>query len=155
MKHIVEFDEKCKSCKGTGLYVGIGERDGSAVVCHECDGTGKSHFKREYEDFDARAKRKDIERVYEANPGIGIGNGNGHYLEEFGGMPYKDWLNGKPFLPKSEMRKFVCPAWWYQSVDYKKKPNWKECEYGSFSSCASFPNKDKCWERWDKQFGRD
>ena len=69
MKHTIEFDQKCKSCKGTGLYVGMGERDGAAVVCHRCDGTGKYHFKHEYEDFDGRLKRENIKRVYAANVG--------------------------------------------------------------------------------------
>ena len=151
MKHVIGFDEKCKSCKGTGLYVGMGERDCTAVVCHTCKGSGKHHFKYEYEDFDTRIKRDKVEKVYEVNAGIGIGKGNNYSLEDFGGMPYKDWLEGKPFPPKSEMRRFVCPAWWYQSTDYDKKPNWKECGYGSFSECPSFHAKDKCWERWDKE----
>ena len=50
-KHVIEFDEKCKSCKGTGLYVGLAERDGAAVVCHTCKGTGKHHVRIEYDDF--------------------------------------------------------------------------------------------------------
>ena len=153
MKHVIGFDEKCKSCKGTGLYVGMGERDGAAVVCHGCNGTGKYHFKHEYEDFEERIKRENIKRVYETNVGIGIGEAKGKYaLPDFGGMDYEDWLNGEPFPLKSEMRRFVCPAWWYQSADYDKKPNWKECGWGSFSKCPSFHTKDKCWERWDKEF---
>ena len=152
MKHVVEFDEKCKSCGGTGLYVGIGERNGAAVVCHTCNGTGKHHFKYEYEDVEGRKKNDEVERVYEANVGIGIGKGNNYSLEDFGGMPYKDWLKGKSFPPKSEMRRFVCPTWWYQSVDYDKKPHWKECHWGGFSECPHFHNKNKCWERWDKEF---
>jgi hypothetical protein len=152
MKHIVEFDEKCKSCKGTGLYVGIGERDGAAVVCRACDGTGKYHFKHEYEDFIGREKREKVKRVYQANPGIGIGEAIGKCtLEDFGGMPYEDWLKGKPFPPKSEMRKYTCPAWWYQSADYDKKPDWPECILGgTFSECSRFYNKHKCWEKWDE-----
>ena len=153
MKHTVEFDEKCTSCGGTGLYVGMGEHDGAAVVCHGCDGTGKYHFKHEYEDFDGRLEGENIERVYATNVGIGIGKAKGKYvLTDFGGMNYQDWLEGKPFPKQSEMRRFVCPAWWYQSADYKKKPTWKECGYGSFNNCAEFSSKDKCWERWDREF---
>lgn len=51
-----------------------------------------------------------------------------------------------------KMRKFTCPAWWYQSVDYEKKPDWEECiGMGSFSNCKHFKNKDFCWERFDKE----
>jgi len=54
----------------------------------------------------------------------------------------------------SENRLFTCPAWWYQSADYEKKPRWKECLVcGSFSSCNSFVEKEKCWKRWDVEFG--
>ena len=155
MKHVIEFDEKCKSCDGTGLYVGMAENDGAAVVCHACKGTGKCHVKFEYEDFTGRGKRIGIKRVYETNVGIGIGTDNGTYeLSDFGGVDYKDWLAGKPFPPKSEMRRFTCPAWWYQLVDYDKKPNWDECRSNlgySFSRCPYFSTREKCWERWDKE----
>jgi len=151
--NVIEFDEKCKSCNGTGLYVGLAERDGAAVICSTCEGTGCHHFKYEYEDFKKRKKIKGITRIYNVNPGICIGIGNGHTLEEFGGIPIDEWENGKPFTPGTENRKFTCPAWWYQSADYSKKPSWKECiGVGSFSSCKFFGCKNKCWERWDKEY---
>ncbi len=149
----VEFVRQCVSCKGTGIYVGIGERDGFAVVCHTCDGTGKETVAIEYQEFTGRKRRKDVHTVIEVNPGITAGLGNGCTKESFGGMLYKDWLAGKPFAPKTEMRQYTCPAWWYQTADYKKKPEWDECGCGRFSCCAHFPNKQACWERWDKEFG--
>ena len=150
---IVEFDEQCRSCKGTGLYVGMGERDGAAVVCHTCDGTGCHHFKHEYKPFEKKANAPaGVLRVYEVNPGIGIGHGNGYRLSDFGGMPLKDWQKGKPFPEGSENRRFTCPAWWYQTADYDKKPNWDECiRIGSFSNCPSFKNKEACWKRFDDE----
>lgn len=30
---------ECQACKGTGLYKGMAERDGAAVVCSHCHGT--------------------------------------------------------------------------------------------------------------------
>jgi hypothetical protein len=153
---VIEFDEKCRACKGTGLYVGIAERDGSAVVCHTCNGTGCHHFKYEYEDFTERIPRADVNQVVQVNPGIIIGKGaqGGYVLSDFGGMSYQDWQAGKPFEAGMEMRRFVCPAWWYQSADYKKKPDWDEClACGSFSGCSSFKTKERCWARWDKEFG--
>jgi len=157
MKHKIEFDEVCKSCNGTGLYVGMAERDGAAVVCHTCKGTGCHHFVYEYEDFEGRTKREDVERVYQVNPGIIIGcnENKGLELSDFGGIPYSDWLEGQPFGIGSENRQFTCPAWWYQSVDYKKTPEWCYNDYGfawgAFSSCPQFTNKGQCWERFDKE----
>lgn len=147
----IEFDEKCPSCKGTGLYVGMGERDGYAVVCHTCNGTGKHHFVHEYDEFEGRVPRKGVHTVVEVNPGICLGGEKGEL--DFGGMPFEDWDQGKPFPPGSEMREYTCPVWWYQSADYSKKPKWDWCNFGRFSACNHFPHKYECWERWDREFG--
>jgi len=147
----IEIEQECQSCNGTGLYCGMAERNGFAVVCHTCNGTGKHKFTHCYNDFTVRRKPdKEIGRVLQTNPGIVVGTGSGHSIESFGGMPFEQWERGEPFPQRSEMRQFVCPAWWYQSADYKLKPNWKECGFGVFSQCDHFPNKHKCWERWDK-----
>jgi len=146
----IEFDEECPDCKSTGLYVGIAEKSGAAAICHTCKGTGKHHFKHTYEKFVERKNKSGITRVFQVNPGICIGGKN---LEQFGGMSYKDWKAGNPFPPGSEMRAFTCPAWWYQSADCDKKPDWKDCVgVGSFSGCGNFNNKQNCWERWDEEF---
>lgn len=155
-KHVFELDCKCKDCDGTGLYVGLAENSGSAVVCYKCKGTGKGHIKLEWEDFDGRVERDDVSRVLECNPGICVRQNEemGFSLEDFGGMSYADWQDGKPFPQKSEMRKFTCPAWWYQTADYDRKPKWDECiGIGSFSNCKHFCNREECWERWDDKFG--
>jgi len=155
MKHKIEFDEICKSCKGTGLYMGLGERDGAAVVCHTCKGTGCHHFVYEYEDFNSRLPNKKAKWVLQTNPGIGVGRGGDFKFSDFGGMSYEDWKKGKKFQIGMEMRRFTCPAWWYQSIDYDKKPDWKECHSSwgyTFSECDHFKSKDKCWERWNKEY---
>lgn len=144
----IEFDEVCVSCGGTGLYKGMGERDGYAVVCSTCKGTGCHHFAHEYEEFTERKPRTDIHTVLQCNPGIGVCGSD----KRFGGMPYTDWAAGKPFEIGMEMREFTCPAWWYQSADYDKMPDWDECiKWGSFSNCEHFKNKKRCWERFDKE----
>ena len=149
----IEFDELCKSCGGVGLYVGCCERDGIAVVCNTCNGTGKHHFIHEYEEFTEKKIREDIERVIQTSTGVIVGKINDD-ISWVGGMSYKDWFNGKKFEIGMEMRSRTCPAWYYQSVDYDRKPNWNECcSFGSFSSCVNFVDKHKCWERWDKEFG--
>jgi hypothetical protein len=154
MKKTIEIDEKCKSCNGTGLYVGMAERDGAAIVCSTCKGTGCHKFKHEYEDFICKDERGGVRRVYQTNPGICIGEANGYLLEDFGGMSVKEWLVGFPFERGMENRRFTCPCWWYQSADYKLKPNWKECGESlgrSFSHCPKFVAKAGCWTRFDRE----
>lgn len=151
----------CKSCKGTGIYVGFAEKSGAGIVCHTCKGTGCNQWNYPYDDFIEKKSRRDIKRVYEVNPGIAIGEGKDpsgkeFYLRDFGGMPYEDWLAGKPFPKKSENRKYICPAWWYQSVSNDKKPKWDECiGAGSFSECSLFNSKEQCWGRWDRENGNE
>jgi hypothetical protein len=152
----IEFDEICRECSGTGVFVGMCERDGAAVVCHNCQGTGKFHFVHTYQEFDTRADRMDVKRVFEVNPGVMIGTansvkGNGISLQDFGGITYGEWRAGKGFPPGSENRRFTCPAWWYQSAGYEKKPKWNECCFGSFSLCSMFTRRGDCWKRWDKE----
>lgn len=145
----IEFDQECPECHGSGLYVGMGERDGAAVVCHRCKGTGKFHFVHEYEEFTGRKVKPKVIRVYQVNPGIMIGTGKDHTLEEFGGMSVQEWNAGKEFGRGMENRKYTCPVWWYQSADYEKKPNWDECGFGSFPSCKHYGSKELCWKRFD------
>jgi hypothetical protein len=157
MKKIIEHDEKCKACDGTGIYVGMAERDGAGVVCRKCEGTGCFHYKYEYEEFTGRKDRIGVEQVYQTNPGIVVGKGKGKFeLSDFGGIPYRQWLDNEVFPAGSEMREFTCPCWWYQSADYSKKPDWEECWSSlgsSFSQCKYFGEKEKCWVRWDEEIG--
>ena len=154
--HALTFEAACAACKATGLYVGMAERDGAAVVCSACKGTGQRTLVVEYDDFEGRKARTGITRVFEANPGIGIGQGHTKagqefQLEDFGGQSYADWWGGQPFPSGSEMRQFTCPAWWYQTADYARKPKWDECCFGTFSHCRHFVAKDQCWQRWDRE----
>lgn len=152
MQHTIEFDIQCDSCKGTGIYVGTYERSGVGVVCHTCKGTGCLHKVIRYSDFNGIVARKDVRQVYQTNPGIVIVEDEIHRLADFGGMPYKNWFEGKPFPPKSENRRFTCPAWWYQSADSSKKPYWDKCQaIGLFSKCQHFKDKSEYWNQWDKE----
>lgn len=147
MKHTWKQKAKCKSCNGTGIYRGLGEKGSVGVVCYKCKGKGEVELKIEWEDFEGKIKEKDIERVAEVNPGIIINED-----PKFGGMNYDDWFKGKPFPLGSENRNFTCPAWWYQTANYKLKPNWPECAWGgSFSTCKNFKQKNRCWEKWDRE----
>ena len=145
--HEIVITQQCSHCKGVGLFQGMAERNTVAVVCRTCKGTGQSTHTVEWDDFTGRIASGHIKKVIECNPGICAGD-----EFDFGGMSYKDWSAGSPFPPKSEMRGYACPAWWYQVADYDKKPNWPECiGCGSFSGCQSFPGKAHCWEKFDRE----
>ena len=150
--HKFEYDARCKSCKGTGLYVGEAERDGAAVVCWACKGVGRVHHVIEWDDppIDGPIPRGDVCWVVEKNIAqVVIGEGGGFTFADFGGMPYIDWLAGKPFPPGSEMRNFVCPWWRYQSGG--PSPSWCVAHLGmSFKNCPRFASKDMCWTLWDQ-----
>ena len=151
--NIVEFDQECTDCGGTGLYIGMAERDGAAVICHKCRGTGCKHVRLEYEPFHNRHTRTDVDRVYQSNPGIMIGKGGGKYaLSDFGGITYAEWLATQTFPKHSENRLFTCPRWWTQSIG-GGGIEWKDwpCTWGRFSDCPQFLTKDRCWSRYDKE----
>lgn len=153
-KHKMTVDAECTSCGATGLYCGMAERNGAAVICHTCKGTGCQRITYEWTDFKVRKSRKGVRRVYLTNPGIVIGEGNGHELKDFGGMTFAEWKKGKPFPPESEDRAHTCPAWFWQAADYKRKPNWDECLESlgrSFSACPHFKAKAQCWKRFDRE----
>jgi len=144
---IVEWIEKCKECKGTGIYVGVAENYSDyGVICSVCKGSGKRHRKFEYEEF-TKKEFANVNKVLEVNPGIIIGK----TCWDAGGIHYIDWYNGKEFPIGSEMRNYVCPSWWFQCADYSKKPKWKKCVSGRFSDCKHFKNKDHCWKKWDEE----
>lgn len=149
--HIIEYDRMCASCSGTGIYVGYAERDGAGIICRACHGTGCCHIRIEYDDFVKRMRRTDVMRVQSVNPGVIVGG----EIAEFGGLPYDDWISGAEFIPGTEDRQHICPAWWYQCVDYELKPHWGECiGSGAFTDCGWFVCKNICWERWDQEFSQ-
>ena len=149
MKKLIEFDQECDACDGTGIYVGIAERDGAGIECYKCKGTGKYHFVHKYAPFVEKKKHKKVKRVFEWDAGIMIGGDN---LSKFGGMSYEDWFDGKPFPEKSEMRKFVCPARWYNGSNKSiNEKDWCIIRCGqSFHNCKKIKQKAKCWELFDK-----
>ena len=149
----IEYDEQCKNCRGTGLYAGVGELNGAAVVCHTCDGTGCHSVHVKYKPFTHRLDRIGITRVHKCNPGIGIDSSG-----QFGGMPIKEWESGLPFPEKSENRLYTCPAWWTQcSGDHKGVTDSDWCNQFAghrFSDCIKFSEKETCWKLYDKLIKR-
>ena len=151
MEKTIEYDCECEACKGTGICQGAGVLDSVGVVCHTCKGAGWRNVIVKYVETDKKRKtRPDIERVLAANPGISTGDS---IIDKIGGMPYKDWSNGKPFPQGSEMREYTCPDWWYQIANHKLMPGWDECDDSlgqPFSRCPHFANKEQCWKRFDE-----
>jgi hypothetical protein len=147
--HKLSFDAACKACQATGLHVGIAERDGAAVLCHTCKGTGKQIIVVEYDDFEGRKERPEVERVFQVNPGICICKEKGRFtLDEFGGMSYEDWESGKTFPPGSEKPKVYLPGLVVSIRRLREKAGMERMRLGFIQY---FGSKDKCWERWDAE----
>ena len=145
----LEWVQECKTCDGTGLYVGICERGGAAVVCSQCKGSGRQEMKVKYKDFTAKKIREDVTQVYASACGVVL-----YPAVTPGGVPYDMWREAPTTVKQrgAEIREHTCPAWWYQSVDYKLKPNWDECiACGVFKDCEQFENKSECWKRFDAE----
>lgn len=141
------IEGECSACQGTGLYVGFAEKDGAAVVCHHCRGSGKMNL--EFRRFTGRKKREGVQRVYATNVGIWV------TPSVPGGVSFSAWESGEedPYAPGNEMRDHACPFLWYQAVDYEKRPSWNRCMGygGGISKCKHYPDKDLCWARWDDE----
>lgn len=166
MHKIIEFDQKCKACGGTGLFV-LTERYGMAIICRPCKGSGHYLTRIEYEDFEGLEEETGIERVFEIDLGLKqvteiplraserVRMIRDQRLIDYGGLPYRIWYNNyasqnEPFPLGTENRNFTCPAWWYQNADYDRMPRWDECEgVVNFGACDFFSEKDKCWMKWD------
>ena len=56
-----EVKARCSSCGGTGLYSGMCEAEGTAVVCLTCDGTGCQIIR--YHPFEKRLGKRGIKTV--------------------------------------------------------------------------------------------
>lgn len=150
---------RCKSCSGTGVYVGLAERDGAAVVCHICKGTGKQKYVFSYEPFTARMERDDVKRVYKDSYGYCIAPrkidfdkiGEVDLSKE--GVSYEEFFNENK-MPK-HIRKIGCPMVCDQGTCHDLKTFTKECNkiglgYGStLKECKNYHNRSECWMRFD------
>ncbi|HME04481.1 MAG TPA: hypothetical protein VKG38_15785 [Solirubrobacteraceae bacterium] len=74
MSQTLKIEVECESCDGTGLYRGMAEPPGVAVVCLNCDGTGC--VKLTFKSFHGLKKRRDVKTVQRSR-GSFIGTGVG------------------------------------------------------------------------------
>ena len=155
----VSGEIECRSCKGTGVYVGFAEHDGAAVVCHSCDGSGKINFSQTFTKFSGKKIKKGVKRVYDGSHGYVITakdiicEGKNFPFSEVG-VDYESWFNeGKEPLP---LKFLICPYLHtnqsLQSEDknnlYKYRCN-NKLSFGSITNCKCFKDKETCWKIYD------
>jgi hypothetical protein len=132
---------QCKSCTGTGIYVGMGERDGIGVVCQQCHGTGGHEWT--YTPFTAR-QRADVRSVHVAR-GYGL---SPTHPACGGGLPYEQWEPGA-VVPGDE--KLYCP-YLYTHQAWCARPDSRglaPLRLGTMiSDCPYWDDKAACWERY-------
>lgn len=142
--------EQCQTCAGTGLYTGLAEKLGAAVICKTCKGKGAiSHT---YIPFTGRKPPPDgVLKVFAQNP-----SGNTITQATPGGADIAEWRQdpASVFNPGKELRHLVCPSWWFRSsLTPDPQPLWDECAKPGtlFQNCPMFPDKRRCWQRWDAE----
>ena len=152
---VIKLKIECKSCDGTGLYVGLAERDGAAVICHTCKGSGCQDYNFNYTEFQARKLRKGVTRVFKVAGGYvhttkDIVGGNGVKIEfSRGGVAYQTWLNGGEPKPLKEL---YCPLEWTGQM-WQSPLFCKDTFFGGFiSGCPYRKNNgmSRCWEEYEK-----
>ncbi len=138
----------CQSCSGTGLYIGMAERDGAAVICTKCDGTGCYSYKFTYEDFVQRKARKGVSRVFKTSAGYVHSSKDVNGVEfSKSGVSYDEWLRGKEPGPIKEL---YCPKQWTHQSWNSSTCN-ANCFAGSLiRDCSYRSEMAKCWEEYDK-----
>ena len=159
----VKLKMECPDCHGSGIYVGMAEKNGCAVVCSTCKGHG--FYFITHRTFTERKIRQDIKRVFKTSCGFVHGpddvtteDGTVIKFSE-GGCKYDEWLSGKEPEP---VRDLYCPyLWTHQSLQSNDVNNLFACRCntgdgvipGRFvSKCSFWKDKAKCWDIFE---GRD
>jgi hypothetical protein len=134
--YIIEGMVQCAECKGTGLYQGMAEHDGAAVVCYSCCGQGCKLVTLKFEKFTEREILEGVKRVYHTAGGYGISakdvttrEGKLIRFSEFG-CAYEEWLEGVAPKPIEDLH---CP---YQ------------LGFGRLDNCKLRDSMDVCWKRY-------
>lgn len=157
MKSKIALKIVCDACGGEGLFVGACERDGCAVVCHHCKGTGCYDYKFEYEPFNKRKEAGNIQRVFQSSCGY-VHSANDKTTVEGAvikfsdaGCSYKDWLKGVKPKPVKDL---YCPYQWtsqsLQTEDvnglYKNRCRGAVGLGSWISECKFHKDKETCWK---------
>lgn len=136
----------CQSCDGTGLYVGVAERDGSAVVCYRCTGSGNYAYHFEYEPFvERRPAPEGVTRVH-----VGRGYVLSPKHPQCTGIPVSEYEPGMS-VPADEQ--LYCPYLYTHQGWCAKPEKWHPdyepaapVELGAYiSDCKHWDDKADCW----------
>jgi len=98
--------------EGSGVYVGMGERGEAAVVCYNCNGSGKYNYKFEYNEFPGLKKKKNVKRVYKDGYGYVISpevidfKDIGEIDMSKEGVSYEDFVKG---IKPDHIKNLACP----------------------------------------------
>lgn len=151
----IVIDYECSACGGTGLYRGCCERDGAAVVCRSCQGTGKCTFRAKT--FIGRKVADGVSRVFDSSCGFVISAKDTVSKEGVRlpfsqwGCSYDDWLAGVTPVP---LKGLVCP-YIHDNRGIGNEPLGDKCRsgnpgFGSISNCRHYANKEKCWRELEE-----
>lgn len=155
MSNKIQVDVECSSCGGSGLYCGFAEKNGCAVICSTCNGTGCE--KISYKPFVKRHIKHTIKRVFKSSYGYCHGPNNvitdeGVLIRfEEGGCTYQEWLNGAEPKPVKDL---YCPYLWNnRGIGNEPLNRCKEDNTlcGRISNCKYYKDKAKCWELYEKR----
>lgn len=86
----------CKACAGTGVYVGMGEKNGASIVCSRCRGSGA--VEEDYTPFTTRYIRDGVKTVASRSHGIVIAPGT-----DRGEVSYEAFLAGQMPVDDDEL----------------------------------------------------
>lgn len=132
---------ECDTCHATGLYIGMLERNGAAVPCNKCGGTGARRIN--YTPFTGRLPREGVRRVY--------CSGSDRILDPDrspGGIPIEEW-HGGPVPIGPEIRNYQCPHNWR---GFSEIPACSDSPLGGYlCDCPHFGEKHLCWAAYDGQ----
>lgn len=152
MEEIIKIE--CTNCGATGIYKGMGERDGAGVICSNCEGKGYVIFR--FNRFKQKKNREDISRVYKSGHGYCISDQD--VIKEDGslirfskfGCTYEDWKNGKQPL---EIEDLVCPYLANnRGMGNEPLQRCRElCRFGFINECKFFNQKHICWDEFKEQ----
>ena len=145
----------CRACDATGLFVGLAERDGAAVPCVDCDGTGCQTAY--YDDFEKRKRISGITRVFPRSA-VTL------YAGVLGGTPYPVWWESG-LRSGAEPREVACPmeffekdlSLWSSSASPMRADAWcflvqpRSARWGSTcQKCPAHPENALCWQVFDE-----
>ena len=152
---VIEYE--CDKCHGTGLYRGVCEKDGAAVVCHYCNGSGS--VIKTVIPFEGKKRLEGVKRVYDSAynrfiSAVDLMGDDGRIIEfSKWGCTYEEWLAGVEPAP---MKGLVCPYLQYNK-GIGHEPLGEKCIEGigpiSFpiDKCKHYADKAKCWEEFEQK----